>query len=138
MQTPFSYSNGFHFIEILLILTIISVLTMTALPTYYHSIAHTRRLDAANKLTKLALALETYYMEFHTYEKSTLDNLHISKMTAQNAYQLDIDTATANDYRLTATPQGNQSTQDKQCGVLVLNAAGEKSNSGPGSLAECW
>ncbi|MBV9576322.1 MAG: prepilin-type N-terminal cleavage/methylation domain-containing protein [Gammaproteobacteria bacterium] len=138
MQKSFFYVDGFHLIEILITLTIVSLLMTTALPAYYHYLTQVRRFEAANDLSKLALALESYFIEHHTYENATLDVLHFPKIIAKNTYQLAILSATENDYRLTATPQAHQAEQDKRCGVLALNAAGEKMITGDGNINECW
>jgi Tfp pilus assembly protein PilE len=41
-------------------------------------------------------------------------------------------------YRVRATPIGAQLTGDTQCGTLTLNQAGLRTESGTGTVNDCW
>jgi len=39
---------------------------------------------------------------------------------------------------LQAIPQGSQASKDTKCGTLTLNQAGAKTESGTGTVSDCW
>lgn len=129
---------GFHLIEILITLAIISILITLGIPMYSHYVTQERRLEAATILSQLALALEQYHIEQNSYEQATLPLLHFPKTIAKNTYQLAIQSATDTQYFLTATPLGIQAIRDVACATLTLNAKGEKGNTGAKEADECW
>lgn len=131
-------NSGFHLIEILITLAIISILSVTAFPVYSQYIAKERRLEAVAILTNLAIALEEFHLENNSYLSATLKNLKISDNIANNSYQLIITSTTTNDYLITAKPLNRQAEIDQSCGSLTLNASGEKQISGTGRIDECW
>jgi type IV pilus assembly protein PilE len=125
---------GFHLIELLIALTIISLLTAISLPLYSQHIAHARRLAAEVTLTKLASALEQYYTAHNSYADATLSDLSFSAVTDDGAYHLQIVDADSSQFLIEAAPR----QADSACANLRLNSSGEKSISGTGSVAECW
>jgi len=129
---------GFHLIEILIVLSIISIFASITLPRYSQYVAHEKRLEAAGALTKLAVAMEQYQIENNTYENATLENLHFSSTVAKNAYRLYIQTATETDYLLVAAPNDKQAENDPECGALTLDAKGNRGVSGSGEIETCW
>lgn len=129
---------GFHLIELLIVISIIAILTSISLPLYSQHIVHVRRLEAARILSKLAIAMEQYYIEHNTYQNATLASLHFSEFIVEKNYRLIIDVANDHDYLLSAKPQGNQAEKDALCATLTLAANGEKNVTGGGSLENCW
>jgi prepilin-type N-terminal cleavage/methylation domain-containing protein len=130
--------RGFHLIEILITLAIISILTSFSLPFYSAYVVKLRRLEAASLLTKLGVALEEYHFEHQTYQTATLKALHMPEWIVKHYYQLIINTAAQDDYIIMAKPDGQQKEKDTQCQTLILHASGEKNISGNGQLDECW
>src|SRR3990167_9682244 len=116
--------RGFHLIEILLTLVIISIITLFALPQYTQHLVKQKRLEAATMLMKLALALEKYQLVHANYDDASLDNLKIPEYVAENSYQLAISQAEENDYLITATPLHEQASRDVQCGQLSVDPQG--------------
>ena len=129
---------GFHLIEILITLAIISILTALGVPAYTQHLVKERRLEAENMLSKLAIAMEEYQIEHDGYQDVTLELLHFPEMIVKNFYRLNIQSLTENHYLLAAIPQEKQAEQDASCAVLTLNSKGEKGNSGPREVDECW
>src|SRR2546428_780765 len=104
---------GFHLIEILITLSIISVLIASGFPIYSHYFVRVRRLEAASVLTQLSLALEKYQIENNTYENATLEILKFPHFVANNSYLLKIKHATKVDYLISAKPVDDQFRKDK-------------------------
>jgi type IV pilus assembly protein PilE len=129
--------NGFHLIELLIVIAIISILLSIALPQYSQHLIHARRLQAANTLEKLALALEQYYFRHQSYTDATLTSLGFPSVIADNHYALLIQTAETDVYQIAAIPISSQAKKDS-CGTLILNATGERSVSGNEKFDKCF
>lgn len=130
--------RGFHIIEVLMVLAIIGIVTALAIPLYSQYITSTRRLEAANTLSKLAVAMEKFHIENNSYENATLEALNFSDSIAKDNYHLIIQTASNNNYSLAAEPIGKQAEKDFRCATLVLSANNKKTVTGPGNTEECW
>lgn len=128
---------GFHFLEILIALAIISILATFSIPLYTDYLMKERRLEAKTALTKLAIAIEQYEIEHNSYQNITLANLHADEFIAQNHYQLSFKIKPNHQYVLMANPTHAQK-KDKQCGRLILNSNGERKITGEGEINECW
>jgi type IV pilus assembly protein PilE len=130
--------SGFHLIEILITLTIISILTALLIPIYTNYFVQTKRIEAAMLLSQLALAIEKYYIENNTYREATLSLLHFPEVIIDGNYRLSIRQATNYDYLLAAKPLGKQATRDNRCKTLLLSSTGKKMVTGKGTIQECW
>lgn len=129
--------NGFHLVEILSVIAILSILCSLCLPLYGQYLVQARRLEATIALSQLALAMEQFHIEHNSYEGATLSTLHFSDNIGKNNYHLRME-VTNNDYKLIAQPLGRQAEKDSHCGELILLANNEKAVSGLGSARECW
>ena len=130
--------NGFHLIEVLTTVAIMSILITLCLPLYSQYLVQARRLEAASNLSRLSVAMEKFHFEHNTYEGATLAALNFSDSIAKNNYQLRIQPAANNDYTLFAKPIGRQAEKDTQCAGLILYANGKKDMTGYGNVSECW
>lgn len=130
--------NGFHLIELLIVLTLIGILIALNVPIYSQHQIQENRMEAAGMLAKLAIAMEQYYIDQNTYQNATLSLLHFPELIAKNNYQLIIQSANDENYLLFAKPIHAQAEKDIACGILTLNALGEKSISGSGKMENCW
>ena len=130
--------QGYSLLELLITLSIISILSSIALPLYSQHITHENRLEAAQMLSKLAIAMEHYQIENNSYSGASLSNLNFSDAAIKNTYQLEIQTFTDDQYLLSAIPINKQAENDEACGVLKLNSAGEKLVTGSDSIENCW
>jgi type IV pilus assembly protein PilE len=123
--------HGFSLLELLLVLTIISLLSAIAYPIYTHAIIKTRRIEAKLALIKLANCMEIYYLENkHSYANATLNKLNINEKTEKKFYKLALN-STNYTYTLTATA----TFPDPECQRFMLNELGEKTNTGN---SQCW
>jgi type IV pilus assembly protein PilE len=130
--------SGFHFIEILMTLAILSILIAFAIPHYNNYFVQSRRLEAASVLSQLALALEKYHIENNSYEHVSLEILKFQHFIVNNYYHLKINHASKTDYLISAKPLKDQFRKDKNCKTLFLNSKGERKISGNGKLQDCW
>ena len=129
---------GISFLELLITLTIIGVLSTLSFSIYSQHFIVQKRLEAVIYLTKLAAALEEYYLSENSYQNATVTSLGLPSTIAQGQYRLIIAKATAYDYALKAIPLQNQAKKDTLCGTLSLTSSGKKQISGKGDLADCW
>jgi type IV pilus assembly protein PilE len=129
--------NGFHLIEVLTTVAIMSILITLCLPLYSQYLVQARRLEAASTLSRLAVAMEKFHIEHNTYQGATLVALHFSDTIAKNNYQLRIQSEN-NDYILLAQPIGKQAEKDTQCAGLILYANGKQAITGNSNVSQCW
>lgn len=127
--------NGFQLIEILTTLTIISILVALTLPLYTQYLVQAKRLQAKTTLTKLAAAMEKFYMAHDTYNGATLATLNFSEPNTEKNYQLKIETDN-HDYTLIAMAIGKQAENDNTCRELILAANNKHGTEGDGK--DCW
>ena len=128
--------RGFSLIELLIAISIVSLLTMIGFSSYSHHLAHAKRLQAANQLSQLAIVMEAYHFEHGSYENASLASLYTPPKDFP--YEFVLASATADDFVLMAKPVGAQAEKDRACGALIVNARGEKKISGEGVVEECW
>jgi len=128
--------QGFNLVELLIVLTIIGILTSIGMPIYSQHIIHAHRLEAANRLTQLAIAMEHYYIEHQTYQPGPLNEFDAANHSSL-PYRFTLSKSSDVSYELTATLIEGQ--MHDPCGTLTLNALGEKSASGQTQLSDsCW
>jgi type IV pilus assembly protein PilE len=138
MNRIFPRLSGFHLIEILTTVAIVGILATLCIPLYSQYMVYAKRLEAANMLSQLAIAMEQFHVAHNTYENASLAALHFSETVGRGDYRLGIKTASNNDYLLVAVPIGGQASKDQQCGILMLDANDKKSITGTGNVNECW
>lgn len=128
---------GFSFIELLITLAILGILTSVLYPKYTDYIVYTRRARAEALLLSLAAQLEEFYAEHNSYREATSTVLKIPEREA-DFYWIRIDELTDTTYQISAIPHGSQAKDDNQCGALSVDQEGNKRVSGTTSSAECW
>ena|SRR3990167_9906498 len=130
--------DGFHLLEMLMVVVVISILATIGMPLYTQHLAQAKRVEAKSILLQVASAMEEYAVHNHTYAGATLAALHHSEMTAQQHYRLQIQTANDEGFLLAALPQGKQATDDQACATLTLDDKGTKGITGTGLVNKCW
>lgn len=141
--------KGFTLIELLIVMVIAGILISIAYPSYREYINRARRADGQAALLDLASRMERYYSEENTYQNASIaaggtTDVLSSSTSAEGWYTLSINSATASNYTLSATPRNAQATYDTRCQTLTINSQGQKgiaagpSGSPTGSAADCW
>ena len=135
-------TRGFTLIEVMIVVVIISLLAGLALSSYGNYIQKARRADAKADLLELAQLTERNYTESNSFLVDAANNAYNLAYTRspQNGrifYNLSFANRTATTYTLQAVPTGSQ-TDDTLCMTLSLNQAGQRFESGSGTVADCW
>lgn len=130
-------NNGFSLLELMIVITILTILSSVGYPLYTQHLSKLNRLAAQQSLSQLALAMERYHFEHNTYAGASLSQLNMTEYTAKNAYRLAIQSSTHHHYVLTAHPLNPQAERD-DCGELILDAQGKRSQTGSASSDDCW
>lgn len=129
---------GLHLIELIIVLSIISILITFSIPIYSTYLVREKRLQAEAALIQLAIAMEQYAIAHNSYADANLKLLNMDEFIVQHHYQLILQINSASDYVLMAKPLGNQAENDKGCGTLSLNAKSEKNITGENKIDDCW
>ncbi|MDD4965932.1 type IV pilin protein [Halothiobacillus sp.] len=152
-------SIGFTLIELMVVLAIIAIIAAIAYPSYINSVVKTKRAAAEGCLSEYANYMERYYTTNLRYDKDSAGTANpVVGSPVPAANQLDCSTAqnsgadyaftvvatapnaaaNPNTYTVTATPTGAQLSRDTQCGTLSINQVGTRTESGSGTVADCW
>ena len=114
-------STGFNLIELLIAISIVSLLAAIGTSTYSHHIVKARRLQAANTLSELAIAMEEYHIGHGSYANAGGEKF---KAAGNRYYEFMVESAAEDDYVLAAIPRGARGEKDS---TIRLNAKGEMS-----------
>lgn len=132
---------GFTLIELMIVVAIIAIISAIALPSYFESVARSRRADAQSTLQESAQWLERYYSQNNNYTGSGTALFNSGYQyspkgsTSGNAQYVLTIVANAQDYTLMATPTNGMSSDP--CGVFVLNSVGQKTQQS-NTRSDCW
>ena len=154
-------SNGFTLIDLMIAVSIVTILTLVAVPSYQQFMRRSYRTDARATLYELAQLEERNFTTTNTY--LCFNTTGVSGCTttptgwknysgnsyATRKYSIGVtsrsgtvacsgETVTnsiANSFVITATPANGFT--DTECGNLTLDSCGTRGNSS-GTLANCW
>lgn len=134
-------AQGFTLIELMIVVVILGIVVAIAVPAYQMYVTKGRRQDGKAKVMEVAQRLERYYSERLTYTTSPTDLGYTNPLKSdQGFYTLTIaanDGSTiASSFKITAAPQGVQSTRDTACGSLIMTSENVRSTST--SATNCW
>lgn len=124
-------NRGFSLLELLVVISVITLLTILAYPTYHHILLRTNRIHGQTALLDLANRMERYYVTHRTYQNADILDTLLSK---ESLYQLSIQRATDSGYILFA----KATYFDKDCPILVYDHLGLKGKISPNATIYCW
>lgn len=131
--------RGFTFVEILIAMVIIGILSALAYPSYLNYLLQSRRADALAALTQDQIILERCYSQNYAYNGVCASLPAFPQASSQGFYSINLTNLGTSTYTLTATPVGNQ-TKDTTCARISVNQAGVKTatDSSGNSQMTCW
>jgi type IV pilus assembly protein PilE len=131
------YSKGFSFIELMIVVAIIGILSTFALGFFGDNVIASNRSEGRAALTATAGSLEKCKSLYGSYNDGNC-NVANTIATDTNFYSIDTTTRTATTFKLTATPvAGQPQANDADCTSLTLTNTGVKGGTGA-NAAECW
>jgi type IV pilus assembly protein PilE len=117
--------RGFTLIEVMITVAIVGILAAIAYPSYRDQIIKSRRSDGQTLLVEVAGRQERYYFDNASYADKlsklagyTADSIN----SPEGYYSISVSASTADTYTLTATAQGDQTSD----GNLTLDNLGNK------------
>jgi type IV pilus assembly protein PilE len=139
---------GFTLIELMIVVTIISILAAVGYPSYRQYVKRAARAEAKTALLENAQFLERNFTTANKYDKDSAGNdiesedlpVQASPKSGEGAakYTIALSNVDTSTYTLTASPVANGAMDDDECGTLSIDEAGTKSVSGSLSVAQCW
>ncbi|MCH9025616.1 MAG: type IV pilin protein [Proteobacteria bacterium] len=141
--------RGFTLIELMVVIAIVGVLAAVAYPSYTDYVTRSKRATAKSILVMLADRQEQFFIDNKRYAIDlnelgygnafvTIDNQgnSIPALAADRIYTASVVNVTPTAFLALAVPQLNQAINDSDCGNMMLDQAGFKSNSGVST--DCW
>ena len=121
--------RGFTLIEIMIALTIMSILIAIAIPNYQQHIAKTHRADAQLNLLQAASFMERFYTENNRYDQNTAAvAVALPVIINSTWYTIIIANVTQTTFNITAAPAGAQ--VGDICGTYSIRETGARAATG--------
>lgn len=133
-----SRNSGFSLIELLIVVTIISILGAIAFPSYQRYVMRTNRAAARACLTEYSQYMERAFTTNLTYVMAVDPVMGCATESGLDTRYTFAVVRAARTYTITATPINAQLARDTQCGALTLTEAGTRGEGGTGTVADCW
>ena len=134
-------SRGFSLIELLIVIVVLGTLTTLAVSSYQNYVRKAQRSKAKADLLELAQLIERNFTESNRFDQDAAGNAYAlafttSPRTGDTYYNLSFAAGqpTTTTYIIRAVP----AISDPLCGTLTLNQAGVRTESGTGTVADCW
>src|SRR5262245_16249993 len=130
-------ARGFTLVEMMIAVSIVTILAAVAYPSYMNQVQRTRRTDGKAALMDTAQRLERCHTRFGRYDSDDCE-VELPFDSPDAFYSVDAVEITASTFTLSATPQ-NQQEDDSTCGVLRLTSAGQQgSGDADADSNHCW
>lgn len=131
----YKLQSAFTLIELMIVVAIIGILAAIAYPNYTQYVIRSKRTDAQAIMMENAQFLERYFTTNGKYSLAVLPKTQ-SPENGTPSYNITTPTLTATTYVIQAQPTG--SFTDAECGTLTIDHTGVRTESGTGSLGDCW
>lgn len=145
-------SRGFSLIELMVVVTIITILGAIAVPTYNASVRKSRRAEAKTALMDMAAREERYFATQNVYTSSPVALQYATSgswpVAIGSYYSISSATVTAatattpGTYVLQIVPSaGSPQLQDTSCQLFQVDQTGKQSSqdgSGDDTSTTCW
>ena len=133
--------HGYSLLELLVAVTILSLLVALAQAGWWRHVLQVRRIDATTALLQAAAAQEAYFMGTGRYTGELFlpapDGLGLSG-TEHGWYRLTVEDAGADRFVIAARPApGSAQAHDTDCQLLSIHHLGRRV-SAPASPDICW
>ncbi len=133
-------TEGFTLIELMIVVVIIALLAAVAIPAYTAYTVRAKRSAAESFIMSVANKQEQYVLDARQYANS-LAALNMTVPSDVDAsYNITITNVgmTPPTYTINAVPKDAQAVNDTQCATVSINQAGAKSQTGGGTVNDCW
>ena len=128
--------SGMTLIELLIVVAIVGILAAIAGPAWNDQVIKSRRADARNTLLAAQIEQEQYRANNLTYATSmSAMGMGSFDSTSRDYYRVEVVSADATSFLITATPNGNQAN-DSTCNIFAVRQTGPE-HSGYAALS-CW
>ena len=128
--------RGMTLIELLIVVAIVGILAAIAGPAWNDQVIKSRRADARNTLLAAQIEQEQYRANNLTYATSmSAMGMGSFDSTTRDYYRVEVVSADATGFLITATPNGNQAN-DSTCNVFAVRQTVPE-HSGYAALS-CW
>lgn len=141
--------RGMNLIELLVVVAIISILGAVAYPSYVQHVVDTKRTAARNILLQVADRQQQFFMDNKSYAGNLTnlgftanplivgdDGREVAAGDPQSVYSVTLANVGVTTFTATAAPLNGQLGRDTECGSMILDQSGARSQSGTGT--KCW
>lgn len=129
--------NGFTLLELMAVVAIAAILSVTAFGFYTDNVRKANRTDARSLLTSLAGNLEKCRSLYGSYNSANC-TVNLPQNTGSNLYSVAAANLGATTFTLTATPiAGTVQADDGDCATISLTNTGLKTATGA-NPPDCW
>jgi type IV pilus assembly protein PilE len=140
-RLPSRHVAGFTLIELMVVITIASILLGVAVPAYTSQMRKSRRTEARTALLDLAAREERFFSTNSAYTNQPANLGYAGAFPVQVGsayYQIDVTAASATAFRATAAPINSQSADTSQCGTFTIDNTGLQTVTGATGAVTCW
>lgn len=139
-RLPSRHVAGFTLIELMVVITIATILLTIAVPSYTSQMRKSRRTEARTALLDLAAREERFFStnSAYTIVPGNLGYAGTFPVQVGSAYyQVSVTTPTATTFTATAT-RINAQVGDTACGDFSIDNTGAQTVSGATAAKTCW
>ena len=138
--------SGFTLIEVMIVVAIIGILASIAYPSYMKYVRNANRADAQALMLENAQYMERRFTTCGSYAAvggaaapcNAAADLPKDQSPENGTarYSVTLTEATATAFTIQAAPAGSYA--DALCGTMTITQTGAKTETGAGSLGDCW